>query len=341
MPTTSVVPSSEFVSARHLDLGTFPVGRDPVLDAHPVGSAHWAVLSAYMGRRFGFAPVTADGRKTLGAAWYLATPAPDVLVRVGVRSRKVLWCVEPMVPSSWSADGGGAVPDGAMPRVLAAFRATLDDLLEPCEVDGMRFDAVGDLATGTRRLPDGSVVQDADRVYPPHADCGWGVPRGMVGTEGWVDLTAALDVLGDGDARRAMPHVSAAMQEALLAVVPGEDDLTVALVMLVAVGPWTRSPPPRAPSSPLEPRIRSAASVAGALGREVPDAVAVYKDLCRRVREKDPSILDLPQSAVDRAVRYAAGFGMDTGPFLVGFEWVRSEARLASAVDDAPSAPGA
>lgn len=173
---------------------------DPILEDTPLASAEWAILFAYMHRRFGLPNAGRDNYKDLSAAWLLTSPDPDLFLLVGPSLSGAWFCFTPYLRT----DKGGFlrgldIPKERRAELGAAYRVVLLDLLRPVCIRDAHINALGELDDDDPLL---EFDEDADRYLfevDQHSSCGWASPPGLFGGEEWGKFCELVSDLGRGD----------------------------------------------------------------------------------------------------------------------------------------------
>lgn len=169
---------------------------DPVLRRTPLAGCDFAMLFAYMHRRFGPPSIPGDDYKDLSAGWLITTPEPDLGL-----------LVRPSLSGAWNsftlmAEAGAGRPRPGMPdyaRFEDAYRAALVDLLRPVNVRDQSFNAMGKLEDDDELMACDERKDEPAYAVGYHPSCGWAMPEGLFGNGKWRDLCTHLRILGDGD----------------------------------------------------------------------------------------------------------------------------------------------
>lgn len=169
---------------------------DPVLRETPLADCNFAMLFAYMHRRFGQPFIPGDDYKDLSASWIITTPDPDLAL-----------LVRPSLSGAWNsfvlmARHGVKQPRPGEARYAEyehAYRIALLDLLRPVNVRDQSFNAMGKLDDDDDLISYDENRDEADYAVPFHPSCGWAMPQGLFGNDAWQKLCMHLRDLGDGD----------------------------------------------------------------------------------------------------------------------------------------------
>lgn len=173
------------------------------VETTPLQDCNWATLFSYMHCRFGLPHMRSmDLGPCVG--WLLTTPDPELFVSVvpstcaGQYFFEVLTSCTPIL--DWRVDKRLGFSPERVEAFVAAYRATLFDLLRPVRFDVEQIDALGRIegswppANNEGRRPGEDIIEaKASRHFSEP------MPSGLFGGESWDALCRIISSAGDGD----------------------------------------------------------------------------------------------------------------------------------------------
>lgn len=198
--------------------------NDSVIEATPLKDMQWAMLFAYMHRRFGPPFLGADDYKDLTASWLLTSPDPAVFVQVRpALSENAGVSFTPRISGVSEHDcrrDNVEITTDRVEQIKAAYRAVLLDLLRPVGVRDQAFNVLGEIGDSDLDIALSEYDEETDTdVYQVkrHASACYPMPQGFFGGKEWAELCSIAEALGHGDFEQGRREMISQLRDTVFA----------------------------------------------------------------------------------------------------------------------------
>jgi hypothetical protein len=176
--------------------------EDTVLQSTPLNDVEWSTLFAYMHRRFGPPHLPGDDYKDLSGGWMLATPDPDLFVRVLPSLSGAGFSIAPYLNQSSSTRTERhdfLVSSERIQSLKVSYETALLDLLRPVCVHDSHINAMGRVDDDSHLLDYDDISDEPIFTVDRYVHSGQVTPLGFFGGKEFASLCGLVHHLGGGD----------------------------------------------------------------------------------------------------------------------------------------------